>query len=98
MRPRTFLYLLFAVAIAVPNIGWGKFTRDSSQRAAFTKHHPCPATGKSRSACPGYVVDHVKPLCAGGVDQWQNMQWQTVADAKLKDREEWAFCRSLRKR
>jgi hypothetical protein len=32
------------------------------------------------------VVDQIVPLNRGGVDQPENMQWQTVADAKAKDR------------
>src|SRR5437868_3616872 len=42
--------------------------RDVHQRAAFVKLHPCPATGKAKGPCLGYVVDHIKPLCAGGAD------------------------------
>jgi hypothetical protein len=35
---------------------------------------------------PGYVVaDHVVPLAYSGRDP-SNMQWQTTADAKAKDR------------
>jgi hypothetical protein len=56
------------------------------------KAHPCPSTGKTRGACPGYVVDHVTPLCAGGADRPWNMQWQTVSAAKIKDRDERAQC------
>jgi len=33
-------------------------------------------------------MDHVIPLCAGGADDPLNLQWQTIADAKAKDREE----------
>jgi len=61
------------------------------------KQHPGPATGKSRGACPGYVVDHVKPLCAGGPDHPSNMQWQTAAEAKKKDRLQAEECRDHRK-
>jgi hypothetical protein len=32
------------------------------------------------------VVDHVVPLKRGGLDAPSNMQWQTIADAKAKDR------------
>src|SRR5438552_625194 len=41
---------------------------------------------------PGYVVDHVVPLCAGGADAPSNMQWQTVEEGKVKDRQERATC------
>jgi hypothetical protein len=59
---------------------------------AETHRDPCPANGKTRGACPGYVVDHIKPLCAGGRDHPSNMQWQTRAEAKVKDREERKMC------
>jgi hypothetical protein len=75
---------------------WGA-TRDLKARAAFLRAHPCPTTGKPAGACPGYVVDHIRPLCAGGPDTPANMQWQTVAEAKRKDREEAAECRAIRK-
>jgi hypothetical protein len=52
------------------------------------KSHPCPSTGKTYGACPGYVVDHVVPLKRGGVDAPSNMQWQTREAAKAKDRTE----------
>jgi hypothetical protein len=66
----------------------GKVARSPKQRAAFKKSHPCPSTGKSHGACPGYVIDHVVPLKRGGADLPGNMQWQTKAAAKAKDRTE----------
>jgi len=36
--------------------------------------------------CPGYIIDHVIALKRGGPDTPANMQWQTVEDAKAKDR------------
>jgi hypothetical protein len=70
-----------------------KTERSAAQVAAFKRQNPCPATGERRGSCPGYVVDHVKPLCAGGPDHTSNMQWQSVADAKRKDIEERRMCR-----
>lgn len=71
--------------------------RDPKQRAEFKRANPCPATGKGTGACPGYVMDHIRPLCAGGPDTPANMQWQTVAEAKEKDRLEARECRELRR-
>jgi hypothetical protein len=34
------------------------------------------------------VIDHVTPLKRGGADDPSNMQWQTTADAKAKDKVE----------
>ena len=44
--------------------------------------------GQKSPACPGYVIDHVHPLKRGGADSASNMQWQTLAEAKGKDRTE----------
>ena len=66
--------------------------------AEFKRENPCPATGRPRGACPGWIVDHITPLCDGGADHKDNMQWQTVAEAKLKDRDEAFTCRLKRKR
>jgi hypothetical protein len=35
---------------------------------------------------PGHVVDHIVALKRGGADEPWNMQWQTVREAKAKDR------------
>jgi hypothetical protein len=66
----------------------GKTTRSSTAKHDFQRSHPCPSTGKTTGACPGYVVDHVVPLKRGGGDSPGNMQWQTTADAKAKDERE----------
>jgi len=85
-------FLIFAQAGLVES----KTERSAAIVLDFKRHNPCPSTGLRRGKCPGYVVDHVKPLCAGGPDDRANMQWQTVAAAKVKDREEVRECRALR--
>ena len=72
--------------------------RSGAAVAAFKRAAPCPATGRARGACPGWIVDHVVPLCAGGADAPANMQWQPRGAALDKDRGEWRLCRSLRRR
>lgn len=66
--------------------------RSPAQRVAFIRNHPCPSTGKTSGACPGYVVDHIKPLACGGADRPANMQWQRVSAAKAKDKTERRGC------
>jgi hypothetical protein len=70
----------------------GKIKRSHSAKKDFQKMSPCPATGNTSGPCGGYVVDHKIPLCAGGADAASNMQWQTTAQAKIKDREERRQC------
>jgi hypothetical protein len=72
-------------------------TRSAAEVLAFKRVNPCPSTGARRGACPGYIVDHIEPLCAGGPDHRSNMQWQAVDDAKRKDIEERRRCRLNRK-
>lgn len=76
-RPAFLLFGLLACALAVGA------ERSGAQRGAFVRENPCPATGERRGACPGYVVDHIRPLCDGGLDHSGNMQWQTVQDISL---------------
>jgi hypothetical protein len=64
----------------------GKIKRSAAAKSTFKRENPCPSTGKRSGSCPGYTVDHVNPLECGGVDAPGNMQWQTVADAKAKDK------------
>ena len=66
----------------------GKIKRSAAAKREFMRSHPCPATGKTSGRCPGWVVDHVQALKHGGRDEAGNMQWQTVAAAKAKDRVE----------
>lgn len=82
---------LIALMTALPALA-GQH-RSHASIDAFKRAHPCPATHQSRGRCPGYVIDHVRPLCAGGPDQPANMQWQTVAAGKAKDKIERRECR-----
>jgi hypothetical protein len=66
----------------------GHIARSTTAKHDFQKSHPCPSNGRTSGACPGYVIDHVVPLKRGGADAPSNMQWQTAADAKAKDKTE----------
>ncbi|HZE61624.1 MAG TPA: hypothetical protein VE085_13830 [Burkholderiales bacterium] len=66
-------------------------------RVMYMKRHPCPANGNTRGACPGYALNYVKPLCAGGPGRPTNVQWLSQADAKRKDRLDAQECRAARR-
>src|SRR5690349_7185053 len=66
----------------------GRIKRSARATRSFQKSHPCPSTGRTTGGCPGYVIDHIRPLHKGGADSPANMQWQTVEAAKAKDRVE----------
>jgi hypothetical protein len=70
----------------------GHIKRSAAARQAFKREHPCPSTGRRSGVCPGFVIDHVRPLECGGADDPGNMQWQTTAAAKAKDKTE-RYCR-----
>lgn len=67
-------------------------TRSKATVYAFRSKNPCPANNSLHGACPGYVVDHIQALECGGHDVTSNMQWQTVAAGKAKDKLE-RLCR-----
>jgi hypothetical protein len=70
----------------------GRIKRSVAAKDAFKREHPCPSTGRASGPCPRYVIDHVKPLACGGLDDPSNMQWQTVASGKAKDKWERRGC------
>lgn len=84
-RAAALLLLAAAVAASVPAEGR---ERSATARAEFRRANPCPATGRRSGACPGHVIDHIEALDCGGADAPFNMQWQTRAAAKAKDRVE----------
>lgn len=58
----------------------GKIVRSESAKHEFWK-----MTGYPHGR-PGYVVDHIIALKHGGADDPSNMQWQTIAEGKAKDK------------
>jgi len=46
----------------------GRIKRSAAARDEFRHSNPCPTTGRTSGACPGYVIDHVQALKHGGSD------------------------------
>jgi hypothetical protein len=76
------------VPSAVQRDAHGRIERSGAARAAFKREQPCPASRQPKGPYPGYIIDHVIALKRGGADTPANMQWQTVGEAKAKDRVE----------
>ncbi|MDD5176761.1 MAG: HNH endonuclease signature motif containing protein [Sterolibacterium sp.] len=86
-------FCLFAALLLSLSLAFASQHRSTSTKNAFKRENPCPETGKPRGPCPGWIIDHVIPLDCGGPDTPANMQWQTVLEAKLKDRVERKDCK-----
>ncbi|WP_458400075.1 HNH endonuclease signature motif containing protein [Mailhella sp.] len=78
--------LLLCIACAVQKPA--KPTRSMAQRQAFLRQH-----GLNRVP-PGFQVDHIVPLCAGGPDHPDNMQLLSIEDHKEKTRDDIKRCRA----
>lgn len=92
MPPR----LAYSLAIALAALLCGVAPAQARSRAVgaeFKRLQPCPATGKVRGPCPGWEVDHVLALCAGGRDAVDNLQWLRVEEHRIKTRSDAAACR-----
>lgn len=87
------IILVLAVYTAVESTRAAE-ARDPGQVRAFRRLNPCPATGQTDGACPGWVVDHIIPLAVYGPDRPDNMQWQRVEAAKAKDKLEYEAYRA----
>ena len=60
----------------------GRIKRSEAAKREFMKESGYP------NGRPGYVIDHIVPLARGGADSPSNMQWQTIEEAKAKDKVE----------
>lgn len=89
--------ILIAILLAIshyPIDSEAKTQRSHSAISQFKGTHPCPAHGNRSGPCPGWIIDHIKPLDCGGLDEPSNMQWQTEQQAKVKDKWERKGCRT----
>ncbi|WP_235276376.1 HNH endonuclease signature motif containing protein [Methylotenera sp. N17] len=85
-------YLILVLSTLVSLPVEAESNRSYKAKKAFKIDNPCPTTGRTKGSCPNYVIDHIKPLACGGSDTPENMQWQTKAEAKAKDKWERKEC------
>ena len=63
-----------------------RIKRSQSVKVGFKRTTHAHGAGARKGPCKGYVIDHITPLACGGADRPENMQWQTVAEGKTKDK------------
>lgn len=95
---------------AAPSPAYAEETRNTSLIQQYKELNVCPSTGlkatKGNPAsyrCPGYVVDHGIPFCAGkyvgaNFDKLHNLAYQKYDDENSlrKDADERLLCATLR--
>lgn len=105
MHIKLFVYTLLAVLAAfvisfflVPNAD-SRIVRSRAPLLEYRKNNPCPATGKLEiyTPCKGYVLDHKRPLCSGGLDAASNLVWEEYKESKLKDKQEIKLCALMKR-
>ena len=90
--------LILAVLLAFSLSAVAGVKRSRHEVMKFKLSTACPSTKLKRAGpCPGHEVDHIIPLCAGGADNVENMQWLAVETHKVKTKKDVKHCAILRK-
>lgn len=90
--------LLLIMSVAFSATAEAKIERSRAEVRKFKLSTACPVNGlKRRSPCPGHEVDHIIPLCAGGADKVENMQWLAIDVHQNKTKIDVKHCAILRK-
>ena len=86
-------YLLLTLCLTLTSLNASaEYHRSQKSKTLFKYEHLCPAIGSVKGTCQGYIIDHIKPIACGRADAASNMQWQTTAEAKAKDKWELKGC------
>lgn len=74
------------IAASVASVALAATKRSAHQRLRFIVENGGPRDS-------AWLVDHKWPLCAGGCDCAENMQWQQLPQSRAKDRDEVRLCK-----
>lgn len=74
-----YVFVLFVITVSVAS---ASTCRSSKFKHQFDIEQGYPKGRK------GFIVDHICALAQGGIDSPKNMQYQTLAESKIKDRVE----------
>lgn len=85
----------YRIGSSVPRDADGSTKRSTAVIAAYKRIHPCPSTGLTKGACPGWALNHVIPLSCSGIDAVSNLQW--VPHRIKSCKESWCIDRFERK-
>ena len=83
----------YSMGTAVVRNADGTIARSSRVTSAYRRLYACPSTLLKTGACPGWSLDHVRPLDCGGLDSVSNLTWmdnriKSCAAPQCKDRYE----------
>ncbi len=90
--------IILIAACAISTGANAGYARSKAVLRAFVNQQACPATGLHRLPCPGYHMDHIVALCAGGADAVENLQWLTREAHKEKTKGDLKTCRAIRQK
>jgi hypothetical protein len=68
----------------LPASATAKEPRSASVKHEFQLTHPCPSTGLTSGACPGYIKDHIVPLASDSLAEGSGFETEFAADSPLE--------------
>lgn len=87
------LVFILSVCVFINAEAQEQTARSGKTAYQFRKTHPCPSTGQIQKSCKGWVINHIVPLCYGGIDSVDNMEWEEKVSSYKRDVFERKICK-----